>query len=355
VTQRAGRARGAILQRTEDDALAYAIGAGMGFASKPTAADFVDALVTLARAGDPRFSPLKQALLLNAPPDAARWLEDTLKARLAWVMTPEQRHATFDGDLPEDDDEDEDFESDLKVAKQRARARPKPLGQTVSTTDTFKAKGSSGFGQRAKGAGGVTATMETIEHVGGAIQRPTMVSGFVDPQATTGRPNAPEPSSGIRVGVQSKLVDQKITRNTGIIDAQKGHIMALELGGPDKPWNIVPQWGNWQGNGVWRKAEVAILKLAQDAATRGNRLMFEAKVLYKLYAKPAQGTLKGLTFPTRFLVIVQEYDKAGKPVGAAQVMFDDQQHRDHTDDMIADRVFDALDAKDDGSTDTDMG
>jgi hypothetical protein len=131
--------------------------------------------------------------------------------------------------------------------------------------------------------------------------------------------------------------------------------MALELGGPDKPWNIVPQWGNWQGNGVWRKAEVAILKLAQDAATRGNRLMFEAKVLYKLYAKPSQGTLKGLTFPTRFLVTVQEFDKHGQPTGTPTVMFDDQQHRDHTDDMIADRVFDGLDAKDDTATDADMG
>jgi len=40
----------------------------------------------------------------------------------------------------------------------------------------------------------------------------------------------------------------------------KGHVMALELGGCDISANIVPQYGQWQGNarGAWRAMEVAL-------------------------------------------------------------------------------------------------
>jgi hypothetical protein len=39
-----------------------------------------------------------------------------------------------------------------------------------------------------------------------------------------------------------------------------GHVMALELGGADISANIVPQYGQWQGNqlGAWRAMEVAV-------------------------------------------------------------------------------------------------
>jgi hypothetical protein len=46
-----------------------------------------------------------------------------------------------------------------------------------------------------------------------------------------------------------------------------GHVMALELGGCDTRENIVPQYGQWQGNqlGAWRQMEIAIGNRVADA------------------------------------------------------------------------------------------
>jgi len=38
----------------------------------------------------------------------------------------------------------------------------------------------------------------------------------------------------------------------------KGHIIALQLGGSDDPYNVVPQFEWWQGNGPWRKMETEL-------------------------------------------------------------------------------------------------
>jgi hypothetical protein len=38
----------------------------------------------------------------------------------------------------------------------------------------------------------------------------------------------------------------------------KGHVMALELGGCDQSFNIVPQYEAWQSYGEWRKMETAV-------------------------------------------------------------------------------------------------
>ncbi len=46
-----------------------------------------------------------------------------------------------------------------------------------------------------------------------------------------------------------------------------GHVMALELGGCDTRENIVPQYGQWQGNqlGAWRRMEIAAGNRTTDA------------------------------------------------------------------------------------------
>jgi hypothetical protein len=46
-----------------------------------------------------------------------------------------------------------------------------------------------------------------------------------------------------------------------------GHVMGLELGGCDTSENIVPQYGQWQGNqiGDWRRMEVAVSNAAANA------------------------------------------------------------------------------------------
>jgi hypothetical protein len=75
--------------------------------------------------------------------------------------------------------------------------------------------------------------------------RPLMLVGEIFPQSSEVRDYVPPCFSGFKTG--------------GTAFAQ-GHIMALELGGCDDSENIVPQYGQWQGNqnGAWRKMEKAV-------------------------------------------------------------------------------------------------
>jgi hypothetical protein len=194
---------------------------------------------------------------------------------------------------------------------------------------------------------GVTIEKETIEHVQGRkIERPVKVSGLVYPTTTQGRKDAPESVSGIRTGAKKFKDDVPPHRNTGIVDADKGHIMALELGGPDIPDNIVPQWSQWQRNGEWRKTETAIRKLAEEAEERGNKLYFEATVEYKTYKKVEQGTQKGISFPNKFKIVVTERDESGNDVPASQrIMFQGEQKPDETDEKERAKILDKVDYK----------
>lgn len=51
---------------------------------------------------------------------------------------------------------------------------------------------------------------------------------------------------------------------TAYLAFAKGHVIALELGGSDKPANVVPQFEHWQGkpNGAWRMMEMDFVKHA---------------------------------------------------------------------------------------------
>lgn len=73
-----------------------------------------------------------------------------------------------------------------------------------------------------------------------ADKLPVLLAGIISTTTTKGRPSPPSPFSGFAC------------ENSPYA---KGHIMALELGGPDIAENIVPQFGLWQGVGEWRKME----------------------------------------------------------------------------------------------------
>lgn len=94
-----------------------------------------------------------------------------------------------------------------------------------------------------------------------ADARPTYLFGRIQVCSTQGRPSPPEPSSGF------------VTDYTPFA---RGHVMALELGGPDVDFNIVPQWGQWQGGGAWRRMEEDI---AARSGTGGFRT-FVARLTY---------------------------------------------------------------------------
>ena len=82
------------------------------------------------------------------------------------------------------------------------------------------------------------------------LKNPRKVEGIVVPVFTTGRPGAPKPISGAPTGAALSL--------------DKGHLMALELGGPDVSSNIIPQENLWQQSGGWRQLEVAVAAQAME-------------------------------------------------------------------------------------------
>lgn len=85
----------------------------------------------------------------------------------------------------------------------------------------------------------------TLQHVDPSPKnfgtRPIKVEGFIIPVTVGVRTTTPQPSSGFNT--------------TTLSDVDPGHVMALHLGGPDVPENIVPQWRSWQRLGNWREME----------------------------------------------------------------------------------------------------
>jgi len=80
-----------------------------------------------------------------------------------------------------------------------------------------------------------------------AQQRPLSMVGGIRVSDTADRDNPPAPICGLNID------------NTPL---GRGHIMALQLGGPDVPENIVPQYQQWQQTGAWRQMEVSAMHSA---------------------------------------------------------------------------------------------
>ena len=200
-------------------------------------------------------------------------------------------------------------------------------------------------------AGLVSIATEEIQHKKyGLIARQTSVMGIVAPRSTKGRKGAPEPSTGFRVSTSAKPSSEPLVfngRNSGRTDLDKGHIMALELGGPDIPENIVPQWSNFQRNGTWKKMENDVRKAAEELydSDETKSLLFFAIVNYKAYKDLTIATFDGLCVPKGFTVYAILQDDKGTQ-GAKMKVFDADQAQDETDDMIGLRVMSKADGLD---------
>ncbi|HEV2495236.1 MAG TPA: hypothetical protein VG204_19430 [Terriglobia bacterium] len=131
---------------------------------------------------------------------------------------------------------------------------------------------------------------------------PRAVFGRIAVITTSGRENPPQPLSGF-------ACDRT--------PFAKGHIMALELGGPDISANIVPQYGLWQGNGEWRTMETTLAK-------EHNGHLFAARLFYNFashdYAGQFQRCSNGEVFdwnhyciPTRIDVWVLDAQATRHP------------------------------------------
>jgi hypothetical protein len=95
----------------------------------------------------------------------------------------------------------------------------------------------------------------------GLARRPIGVNGIVMPTSVGGRGEVKEPASGIDM---SKL-----------FQLDRGHLLALQNGGPDYELNLVPQWAHWQRHEEWRAMERHVHKTALE--------MLEQKSVFTFY------------------------------------------------------------------------
>jgi hypothetical protein len=281
---------------------------------------------------------LKQALEIAMEQDGKEEVTDSDQRGVTSVY-----ESLLGSDIGSDESDSDYDEAEAAIstpAPKPRKKRRKEQNGTFVTTKTFK-----GAAPRAPGDG-VKISREEVGHPAGRF-RTTAVSGYVRPAGTKGRPSAPEPDVDLQVGIKWKEVGTHSTRNTGLVDAQKGHIMALELGGPDIPENIVPQWAQWQSNGVWREAEKAVLKRTIEENDKGNEVFFECELKYKNIEIVASGSRKSVFFPSGFKITI--WIESGGVRGEPIVMFDEQQAQDETDDKMAHRVMDEVDKVEDAS------
>eukprot|EP01083_Nonionella_stella_P256514 879093_1 len=75
------------------------------------------------------------------------------------------------------------------------------------------------------------------------------VEGIVLPISTSGRPSSSNPYNGYPTG--------------GATGLDRGHLMALSIGGPNINFNIVPQSSQWQQSGGWKQMEDVIYNYAK--------------------------------------------------------------------------------------------
>jgi hypothetical protein len=127
--------------------------------------------------------------------------------------------------------------------------------------------------------------------------RPVQITGLIMPGLTVGRRGrTPEPSSGF------------IT--SGEADVDPGHVMALHLGGPDNPLNIVPQWARWQQREEWREMERKLDEEARKVADgsrppgggRPSRAIYMNVAIEYRSTGNVTPTLVAWSFPKRFKV-----------------------------------------------------
>lgn len=111
------------------------------------------------------------------------------------------------------------------------------------------------------------------------FERPIYVEGVIEVTEADAHPNTPDPISqfSVSASVKSRNFMKGNVRNSGRPDMHKDYIMALELGGPDVPFNIIPLWANLHNNVNWRKFEANAKNLAMNSQ---EELIFQASAIY---------------------------------------------------------------------------
>jgi|GEM_PF-5606256 len=111
------------------------------------------------------------------------------------------------------------------------------------------------------------------------FERPVYVEGVIEVTEVDVRPDTPHPISqfSVSTSVKNRNFMKGKVRNSGRPELHKDYIMALELGGPDVPFNIIPLWANIQNNAAWRKFATNAKKLAMNSQ---EEVIFQAYAIY---------------------------------------------------------------------------
>ena len=135
--------------------------------------------------------------------------------------------------------------------------------------------------------------------------RPVRVEGFIMPVNVGKRDTPPQPSAGFYTYSAN--------------DVDPGHVMALELGGPDIAENVVPQWKYWQRHETWRKMEQELSSEAKKTADNSRpyfgaaptrSIFYRVDVVYKTLGNYTP-TLTGWAFPKEFYITAYVADLTG--------------------------------------------
>jgi hypothetical protein len=138
------------------------------------------------------------------------------------------------------------------------------------------------------------------DHVGRGVG-PVVISIDEDPRGDNRRPIAAWGIviSGHKVRGRKAPPAPLTGSDTGVLaQADRGHIFALELGGPNVTENIVPQWAFFQEHGNWRQMEAAVA-----AAARESTVFYRVDLVYTGGGRRAR-------FPARFKVLAHKMHAA---------------------------------------------
>lgn len=179
------------------------------------------------------------------------------------------------------------------------------------------------------------------------LTRPTHLEGIVIPVTTTGRPGAPDPQSGL--DLTSYAYD-------------RGHLIGLELGGPDVEANIAPQWANYQRTQIWRKMEREVRELALAvmdiskplAPSKWGTSIKAPDFVVQMTVDLAYG--REPTVPNAFRVVLKKIrmadlaevvfgDEAGSFKGQGEIVFQMENEPDQRDLNIVSKLEDKLEMK----------
>jgi len=111
------------------------------------------------------------------------------------------------------------------------------------------------------------------------FERPIYVEGVIELTDTDTHPSIADPISqfSVSASVKSRNFMKGNVIKSGRADMHKDFIMALELGGPNVPFNIIPLWAGFQNNADWKKFAANTKNLALNSQ---EELTFQASTIY---------------------------------------------------------------------------